>query len=123
MKLTKIQVLRFGAIGLLLGGVFACVVGFFSRDNVAVTKINQLQKDRDTDSTVYIRGKVVKQVPFLGTRAYEVQDSTGTILVITKEKFPPQNREVLIKGKVQYKSIPLGGGDLGEVYVKEQERL
>ncbi len=122
MKLTKIIILRYGAIGLLLGGVFACAIGFISRDNVPITTINQLQKDRDTDATVYLKGKVVKQVPFLGTRAYELQDSTGIILVITNEKFP-KKKEVLIKGKVQYKSIPLGGRDLGEVYVKEQERL
>ncbi|MFB2918661.1 MULTISPECIES: hypothetical protein [Aerosakkonema] len=123
MKPGKIEILKLGAIAMLLGGVFATLIGFFWTPNVPVTKIKDLEKQRDKKSTVYIRGRVVKQVPFLGTRAYEVEDSTGTVYVITKDKFPAQNREIIVEGKVQYKSIPLAGQELGEIYIKEQQRL
>ena len=123
MKLSKIYGLRIAAIALLLVGLFSIAIGLLSRLNTSVTKISELAKKRDTNSTVYVQGKVIKQIPFLGSRAYQIQDASGTILVITKKEFPPENKEVLIKGKLQYKSIPLGGREFGEVYVKEQERL
>lgn len=123
MKLTKSYVVRISAIALLMGGLSSLAVGFFSDSNVSVTQINELQNQRDDNATVYVKGKVVKEVPLLDLRAYHLQDSTGTILVITKDKFPPKSKEVLIKGKVEFKSIPLGGKDLGEVYLKEERRL
>lgn len=123
MKLTKSYVLRISAIALFLGGITSLAVGFLSAGSVTVTNISEVQTQRDDNATVYVKGKVVSQVPLLDLRAYHLQDSTGTILVVTKEQFPPQSKELLIKGKVEYKSIPLGGRDLGEVYLKEEKRL
>ncbi len=98
-------------------------VGFLSAGSVTVTNISEVQTQRDDDARVYVKGKVVNQVPLLELRAYQLQDSTGTILVVTKDKFPPKDKELLIKGKVEYQSIPLGGQELGEVYLKEEKRL
>lgn len=123
MKLTKSYVLRISAIALFLGGITSLAVGFLSAGSVTVTNISEVQTQRDDNATVYVKGKVVSQVHLLDLRAYHLQDSTGTILVVTKEQFPPQSKELLIKGKVEYKSIPLGGRDLGEVYLKEEKRL
>ncbi|HEY9852188.1 MAG TPA: hypothetical protein V6D28_22130 [Leptolyngbyaceae cyanobacterium] len=123
MKLTKSYVLRISAIALFLGGMTSLAVGFLSAGSVTVTNISEVQTQRDDDARVYVKGKVVNQVPLLELRAYQLQDSTGTILVVTKDKFPPKDKELLIKGKVEYQSIPLGGQELGEVYLKEEKRL
>ena len=122
------RALQLGAITLLVGGLLGCNnlnksgIGVF-QPNVPIGKISEVEKERKIDSIVYLKGNVVKLIPFLEKRAYELKDSTGTILVITKDQFPEAKKELLIKGKVQYKSISLGGQDYGEVYVEEQERL
>jgi hypothetical protein len=74
-------------------------------------------------SAIYLKGTVGKQVPFLDTKAYELQDSTGTIWVITQEKLPKQKDTVLLKGKVMHKNISIGGQTSKEVYVQEEQRF
>ncbi|GAC1490896.1 MAG: hypothetical protein NVS2B14_03180 [Chamaesiphon sp.] len=126
-KIKKIYLSVF--LFLLLSGLLSCgnfaPSGFsLSPDNhLPVTKIGDLEHNRDLNSMVYLKGKVVSQSPFLGSAAYELQDTTGSIWVITNHTLPAKGDEVLIEGKVQYQSIPIGGKDLGEVYVQEQEQL
>ncbi|MBD1924263.1 hypothetical protein H6F77_24795 [Microcoleus sp. FACHB-831] len=123
MKLVKIRVLQLGTAALLLGGLSGC--GNFTQlvNGVPVKKIEDIQKSRDTNSTVYIKGKVATVAPFMGSGAYELQDGSGSIWVITNKTLPDKGDELLIKSQVQYKSIPIGGKDLGEVYVQEQEQV
>lgn len=117
------QVLRISAIALLLGGLSSVAIGLLSSRDVPLRKVSELDKEKDVDSIVHLKGKVVKQIPFLELRAYELQDGTGSILVITKDDFPPLRKEISVKGKLEYESIPLAGQDAGELYVNEQERL
>lgn len=93
------------------------------KPNADVTKIRDLKPAPDKESTVYLQGKVVKQVPLVEQRVYQLQDSTGKIWVLTNQKDLRLEDKVLIKGNVRYQSIPLGGKDFGEVYVEEQEQL
>lgn len=118
---------------LLLGDLCSCgnltesSLSVSSEKNVTVTNISDLVKKAPTNSTVYLKGNVGSRAPFLGSGAYEVLDKTGSIWVVTKQTLPKTGDLVLIKGKVQYESIPLifaaGGKDLGEVYVQESELL
>lgn len=86
-----------------------------------VTNIRDLKPKQDNGATVYVQGKVVKQVPLLGRRVYQLQDSTGTIWVLTNQTTPQLGDEVLLKAQLLYQSIPLAGKELGEVYLEQQE--
>ena len=126
--LIKPQTTRIGSVSLMLGCLFGCANFTQSRlsllpgPNVPVTQIRELQA-RPQSSTLYLKGQVGKQVPFLDSRAYELKDATGTIWVVTKQTMPKQQDTVLLKVKVQQKNIRVGGKTLKEVYVEEQQRL
>lgn len=91
-----------------------------------VASIGDVQQKRQVDAEVYLRGKVENRAPFVGNAAYQLQDGTGSIWILTKQDLPKLGDEVLLKGEVRYKSITLkelAGKDLGEVYVEEMEQL
>jgi hypothetical protein len=108
--------------GLLLAGLVSC--GNISQYGMSaiganVTPIRTLTKQQN-NSTVYVQGKVEKVVPLLQQRAYQINDSTGKIWVVTNQTSWRENEQVVVKGKLRYKSIPLAGKEFGEVYVQEQ---
>ncbi len=91
-----------------------------------VAKIGDVQQKRQVDTEVYLQGKVENRAPFVGNAAYQLQDTTGSIWILTKQALPQLGDELLLKGKVRYQSIKLkdlAGKDLGEVYVEEIEQL
>jgi uncharacterized protein YdeI (BOF family) len=90
----------------------------FSVLDFGTTKISEIQKGK-TNYTVHLQGKIVAQAPLLGQRAFELQDATGKIWVVTKEKLPVAT-EVKVTGKVRYQSILLDGRESGTVYLEQQ---
>ncbi len=113
----------------LLGGLLGCgklpqsgmnAINF--RPGVDITNIRDI-KLRDNETTLYLQGKVAKQVPLLERRVYQLQDLTGTIWVSTNQSDLWPGDQVLVKGKLRYQSIPLAGKDFGEVYIEEQQQL
>ena len=113
----------------LLSGLLSCgslpqfsLNGINLRLGVNVTHIRDI-KPQNNEATVYLQGKVAHLVPLLEQRVYQLQDSTGTIWVLTNQTSIQQGDEVLVKGKVRYQSIPVVGKDFGEVYVEEQQQL
>jgi hypothetical protein len=72
--------------------------------------------------TVYLTGKVVHLAPFLGNGAYQLQDGTGKIWVVTHQTLPQKNQQINLKGKIAYQSLPLAEQELGEFYLVELER-
>ncbi len=91
-----------------------------------MASIGEVQQKRQVDAEVYLRGKVENRAPFVGNAAYQIQDDTGSIWILTKQDLPQLGDEVLLKGAVRYKTIKLkdlAGKDLGEVYVEEIEQL
>lgn len=114
----------------VLGALFSCgpliqsgLNGINFRLGVHVTDIRDLKAQRDNNVMVYVQGKVAKQIPLLERQVYQLQDSTGTIWVLTNQTSIQQGDEVLVKGKLRYESIPLAGKDFGELYIEEQEQL
>lgn len=114
----------------LLGGLISCgrlpqssMNAINPTSKVDVTNIREIKLQQDSEATVYLQGKVAKQVPLLKRQVYQLQDLSGTIWVLTNKTDLQQGDEVLVKGKVRYQSIPLAGKDFGEVYVEEQEQL
>ncbi|MBD2354269.1 hypothetical protein H6G41_06445 [Tolypothrix sp. FACHB-123] len=84
-----------------------------------ITPIGKIQPAQADKATVYIQGKVERQVPLLQRWAYQIDDSTGKIWVVTSQNNLAKGAEVVIKGKVKYQSIPLAGKELGEIYIEE----
>lgn len=108
-----------------LAGYWLLLIGLFGCGSlqVRIANLQEIQQNRTAYNKVQIQGKVINIAPFLGTGAYEIQDATGSIWVISNGSLPNSGDELIIKGKVQYKSIPIAGDDLGEVYIEEQEKL
>ena len=71
------------------------------------------------EKTVYIQGKVERQVQLVQRQAYQINDSTGKIWAVTNQTGLQKGDEVVIKGKVHHQSIFLAGKDYGEVYLEE----
>jgi len=88
-----------------------------------ITKIGEIPKDQNAVATVYLQGQVSNRAPFVENGAYKLEDDTGTIWVLTNQAPPNIGDEVLLQGQVQFQSIPVGGQDLGEVFVQEQQQL
>ncbi|MGB7439753.1 MAG: hypothetical protein WA919_01680 [Coleofasciculaceae cyanobacterium] len=91
--------------------------------SVAVTKISDIQNSKEADSQVYLVGQVTNKAPLLTAGAYEIQDTSGKIWVITDKPLPHVGEQVLLKGQLQFQSIPVGGQELGEIYVQELKQL
>jgi hypothetical protein len=90
----------------------------------SVTNINQLLQTRPQNTIVTLRGKVQAIAPLAGTSAYQLEDASGKIWVLTSNpNLPKVGDIVLIKGQTRYESIIVAGQDRGELYIQEQEIL
>ncbi|PMB51323.1 DNA-binding protein [Fischerella thermalis CCMEE 5201] len=107
----------------LMAGLVSCSNFSFSGINALganVTPIRELRSQPDSNTTVYIQGKVEKIAPLLKRRAYLVRDETGKIWAITNQTNLRVGDQVVIKGQIRYRSIPIAGREYGEVYIEEK---
>jgi hypothetical protein len=67
------------------------------------TTINQLlaEPGRYANQEVTVGGDVVKSVSLLGRGAYQIDDGTGTLWVVTKRGAPRQGARVAVTGRVR----------------------
>jgi hypothetical protein len=107
---------QLGILTLGVAAIFGCDRG------KSVMEIGQI-KQNDRGSIVYIQGKVRSQAPFLGSTAYQLEDRTGKIWILSDRAIPTQGAEILVEGKVEYESILLGQQDFGELYILELKQL
>ncbi len=115
------QSVKIGSLFLMLVGVWGCTN--LVKSGVGVTDIEQVQSDWQNQDTVYLKGTVETLAPFLESGAYQLQDDTGAIWVMTNSTLPNVGDRLVMKGQVTYQSIPIAGQELGEVYIKEREQL
>ncbi|MHC5672142.1 hypothetical protein [Nostoc sp.] len=123
----KILAYRLGLIFFLVVGLCSCgslppsgLNGVNLKIGTNVTPIREIKPKLDNQAIVYIQGQVEKQAPLMKQWAYQINDSTGKIWVVTNQKNLAEGAQVVIKGKVRYRSIPLAGKELGEVYLEEE---
>ncbi len=129
MKQQKISTWRLFYLGLccsLVTGLYACNNKPNSGINlenfkigVKVIPIQKISK-KNQDTTIYIQGTVEKTAPLIKKKAYQINDSTGKIWVITNQRNLGIGEQVILKGNVRYKSIPLDGQEYGEIYLEEK---
>lgn len=123
----RLWLLRISA-GLLTIALLGCgnlarsVMNFDFIQQVRVTKIGNLQQ-QPQGTTVYLKGKVVRIIPLLNDRVYQLEDASGSILVLTENRPLQLGEQFTIKGIVRYQSIPVEGQNLGEIYIQELELL
>lgn len=86
---------------------------------VNVTPIREL-KPQSGKATVYIQGKVNSSVPLVKQQVYQISDSSGKIWVLTKQTGWKEGQQVVVKGKINYQSIPLANQEFGEIYLEEE---
>ena len=92
------------------------------KEEMAITSIRKIQKKK-SGRTIYLRGRVIHRSPFLGSAAYQLQDSTGSVWIVTSNFLPTQGEELFIKGEVQYQSLLIEEQELGEFYIVELQQL
>ncbi len=86
---------------------------------ISVEEISQ----QNIDQTVHLTGKVVHVSPLIDRAAYQIEDATGKIWVVTTQNPPELGKSISLKGKIQYQSLPFAKQELGELYLVELEKL
>lgn len=89
-------------------------------DILTIAVIKEVPMANAQAKIVQLKGRVSKHAPLLGRSAYELQDTTGSIWVLSTGATPKIGDEVVIKGKLLYQSIPLNGKELGDSYIEQQ---
>lgn len=69
----------------------------------ASTSINDVlaEPGRYREKEVTVGGRVVKSASVLGRGAYQIEDGSGSLWVVTKEGAPRQGAKVKVKGRVR----------------------
>lgn len=89
-------------------------------DTGTIATIKQMPQ---VNAIVQIKGRVSNRAPLLGKTAYELQDPTGSLWVLTTAPPPNIGDEIVLKGKLLYRSIPLNGREQGSLYIEQQQEL
>ena len=104
----------FSLWGILLSILIGCEPSQISIDEISAKKEGK---------TVYLTGKVVHLAPFVDNAAYQIEDTTGKVWVVTEQDTPQVGRKITVKGKIEYQSLPFAEGELGDFYLVEQAKL
>lgn len=88
-----------------------------------VTPIVQLKRQQAGKDTIYVEGRVRDRAPLLNRAAYQLQDETGNIWVLTHQPLPESGQVLTIQAKIKTKSMVLNKQLSQEVYLQEVQRL
>ena len=99
---------------LLSSSLLSCRASLISIEDISSKKI---------DKTVYLSGNVVHVAPLVDRAAYQIEDATGTIWVVTAQEPPKHGQQINIKGKIQHQSLSFAERQLGDFYIVELEQL
>ncbi len=112
-----------------------CLSGFIAVNLIGCTPWTVLSQQENLGTTrqpiaslgavspgveVYVQGTVTQRVPLLNQGAYELQDSTGRIWVITETPLPEPGAKLAIAGQLQFHELQLQQQDFGEFFIQEQ---
>lgn len=88
----------------------------------SLTSVAEVSQQK-IDKTVSLTGKVVHVSPLIDRAAYQIEDATGKIWVVTTQNLPELGQPISIKGQIKYQSLPFAEQELGELYLVELEQL
>jgi len=113
--------------GLLLGflGLASCQSNPSSEEQLqlTITPIGDLNAQTTGLASVYVRGTVRDRAPLLNSTAYQIQDNTGQVWVVTNNSPPESGQTLTIQAKIKSKSIVLQQQHSEEVYLQELRQL
>jgi len=86
------------------------------------TKIGEINADpsRYVNKTVHVEGRVTSSFGALSVGGYQVEDSTGKILVVSNRSVPAKGTEVAVSGRVM-EGVTLAGRSFG-TSIQETDR-
>lgn len=96
----------------------ACTISALLLTGCETKSINEIKADpgRYANREVGVVGNVVQSVSLLGHGAYEIDDGTGRLWVVSQTGVPRKGARVAVRGRIR------DGFDLG-TFVKLPERL
>jgi hypothetical protein len=68
--------------------------------------------NKRNEQKVYIAGEVIRTVPLLKNGAYQIQDNTGKVWILTKAKLPSKGDKISIQGQISYQELPFSQEEL-----------
>jgi len=95
------------------------VLGTIALSSCAPTVSTSTIQTQPPGQTVEVKGKVITVAPMINQVAYEVQDSAGSIWVISQKQPPKLDSEISTTGKVKFESIQVEGQEIAEHYILE----
>jgi len=88
---------------------------------IAPVKVADIKKnpERFEDKQVTLHGKAteVTKLPFLSQSFYQLDDGSGTIVVVSQKALPPEGKKVFVRGKVK-SAFKMGGQTYGLVVME-----
>lgn len=86
------------------------------------TSVNKINADpgRYRDKEVAVAGRVTDSYGALGTGAYQIDDGTGTLWIVTRRGVPARGARVGASGRV-YTGFSFGGRSFG-IVLEERDR-
>ncbi len=105
--------------GLLLLALIGALFVTACPNRESISKINA-DPGRYRNKEVGVAGTVRDSYGILGTGAYELEDETGSIWVVTKQGVPSRGSRVGAKGRIRT-GFSFGGRSFGTI-VEESER-
>jgi hypothetical protein len=116
-KETRMHLLkRLGSLSLILAAVFLLTA---CPSQTTISKINA-DPARYRNKEVAIVGNVTDSYGVLGNGAYEIDDGTGRLWVVTRRGVPSRGARVGAKGRI-YTGFNFGGRNFGTV-LEETDR-
>ncbi len=75
------------------------------------------------DTSVYLSGTIVQQVPLVEGRLYELRDESGSIWVMAASESEAliTGNNIQVQGIVAYETIAIAGQEQGELYIQQQQ--
>lgn len=125
-KSVFVPTFRLSVMVLVLGLLSGCAnIAQYSISafGINTTPIRDLKPPQNENTYVYVQGKVTGVVPLVKQKAYQIDDTTGRIWVITDKTAVQVDNQIKIKGKLRYQDIKVGNNQLGEVYLEEQQQV
>lgn len=84
-------------------------------------KVSDIKQDpgRFENKVVTLRGKATggTKLPFMEQAFYEVNDGSGSLMVITRKALPPEGKQVFVRGRVR-SAFAVGGKAYGLVVME-----
>ena len=92
-----------------------CNSWFNSHQNpFSVSEIDNKKEGRK----IYVAGEVIRTIPLINSGAYQLQDSTGKIWILTNTTLPSMGAKISVHGTIQYQELPFSEKEL---YLQELE--